>query len=327
VSPRVRYGFDERHRFVVATQSRGRRQSIRLAEAVLLVDRQNRLIARADDATDVTLDGAWALTPGHELALTLDETARQGRRTLLLQGAVAQADAHALIFALRQREHEHLRTANRLTLTGRWQADARNRLTFLAEKSDGLEDRLTFQGGWEVGRRHELLYRYRQPGGRGPGRFEHTLRFAGHWDVTASDQLVYRLSGSDRSAFEFRASLQSPSLLASDDRLVYQVGIGLSRGVRRRRVELFGAWKINRDLSVSFEMPYADGRVESIRFEGRVSVTSSDRIAIALQNRRHEPVGLTVTFTRDLSPDARLFLRLRKDAQERSAIGGVQVRF
>jgi len=34
-----------------------------------------------------------------------------------------------------------------------------------------------------------------------------------------------------------------------------------------------------------------------------------------------------VTFTRKLVPDASLFLRLQQDAEERSAIGGIQVRF
>ena len=141
-------------------------------------------------------------------------------------------------------------------------------------------------------------------------------------------RLAYRLAGSADSTFEFRATLQSPALQAREGRIAYQVGIGLAGGrEQQQRVTLFGAWKLNRDLSVSFEVPYADGRVQAIRFAGEYALSSRDRIAVALHNSRREELGLTVTFTKDLVPNASLFLRLKKDAQESSIIGGVQVKF
>ena len=313
-------------------------RTVRLAEGAVSVDRRNRLLYRASSrhpsdghpAQTMVLEGAWQLTRDRELAFAVHaaDDPPAAPRTLYLKGAIVEAKADALVFALRQREDEELRTAQRITLSGRWRADDKNRLTFLVERGDGTEDRLTLEGGWEMSEHHEVRYRFRQ---RLPGttrRQEHILTFEGAWDVTSTDRLVYRLSGSDRSAFEFRAALQSPSLLAKDGRLVYQVGIGLSGGkTQQRRVTLFGTWKLNRDASIAFEVPYGDGRVQAIRFEGTLAPTARDRLTISLQTHRREPLGLTVTFTRDLVPDARLFLRLRKDAEERSVIGGVQVRF
>jgi len=276
----------------------------------------------------VRVDGTWRLTSNHDLALTIDGAGRRERRTISLKGAVVSAEAHALVFALRQRDDERLRAAQRVTLSGRWQADARNRLTFLVDKADGAEDRLTFQGGWEVGKRHELVYRYRQRAGQRRRREEHTLVFAGAWDITRASRLVYRLAGSTRSAFEFRASVRSPSLLARDGRIVYDVGVSVSQGrLQRRQVALVGTWKLHRDLSVSFEVPYAGGRVRAIRFEGEAALGARDRVAVALHAGRREAIGVTVLFTRDLVRDARLFLRLRQDAQEALVIGGLQVRF
>jgi hypothetical protein len=213
-------------------------------------------------------------------------------------------------------------------LSGRWQADAANRLTFLVEKADGTEDRLTFQGGWEIGRRHELLYRYRRRVSEHRLGREHTLALDGWWDIAAATRLAYRLSGSDQSRLEFQAALQSSSLLAREGRLAYQVGIRLSTGrIERRRVALFGTWKLHRDLSVSFEVPYAGGRVHALRFEGEAAVGPRNRLTVALRTVEQEPLGLAVTFTRDVVKDTSLFLRLRRDAEERSAIGGVHVRF
>ena len=335
----LRYAFDDTNRLVVRERDDGNRTWLprRVLEGRVHTDRGNRLIYQVDSSASAdgaqtprafNLDGTWTLTPNHELALTLHERQRQGGQTIYLKGALVNAEASALVFALRRSEQEGLDTAEQITLSGRWQTDAKNRLNFLVAKADGSEDRLTFQGGWEVGKHHELIYRYRQRAQSGRIASEQTLMFDGSWDITKTDRLVYRIAGSDRSVFEFKASLQSPSLLARDERIVYQVGIGLSGGrVQRQRVTLFGAWKLNRDLSVSFEIPYAGGRVERIRFEGAYAFSPRDRLAVALQNSEREPLGLTVTFTKNMVRDASLFLRLRKDAEEQSIVGGVQVRF
>lgn len=332
----VRYAFDEDHRLVL-TDPRDLLQPKRILEGRVSTDATNRLLysvvssvgpAGSPGPHTVTLDGTWALTPTHELALSLHEADGPRRQTVYLKGAIVSTKAHALIFALHRSEEESLRAAQRITLTGRWQADAQNRLTFLVEKADGTDDRLTFQGGWGVGGHHELFYRSRQPTQDRRASEERTLIFEGQWDITRADRLVYRLEGSPDSAFEFRASLQSPSLLASDGRIVYQVGVGLSGGrSTQQRVSLFGTWKLHRDLSVSFEMPYADGRIGAIRFEGSYALGPRDQISVALRNSRREGLGLAVVFSRRLLRDTRLFLRLGKDAQEQSIIGGVQVPF
>ena len=336
---RVRYILDDEHRLVLRERRdpAARLRPVRVLDGTASIDRRNRFVYRVDSSAGpdgrtaphrIHLDGAWSLTPDHDLLLTLHETDRQERQTLYLNTTLLRAEANALVVALRRNTRDDRQAAQELTLSGRWQADARNRLTFLAEKADGSEDRLTLQGGWEVGPHHELVYRYRRRSVSGPGREAQVLIFNGSWDITSADRLVYRLAGSSDSTFEFKASLQSPSLLASDGRLIYQIGIGLSAGkALQRRVALFGTWKLNRDLSVSFEVPYADGRVGSMRFEGSASLSRRDRISVALRAGRREPLGVTVTFTRELVPDASLFLRLRRDEEDRSVIGGVQVRF
>jgi hypothetical protein len=273
-------------------------------------------------------DGTWSLTRRHDLKLALHQTDQVPQHTLFLKGELLEATAHAVTVALWRMRSDGRRTSERLSLRGRWQADARNRLTFLVEKATGAPDRLTFQGGWTVGERHTLLYRYERRALPRQAAVTHTLRFEGAWDVLRAGRLVYRVEGSDDSAFDFRASLQTPSLSARDGRLVYQVGIGVSRShTRTQRITLFGAWKLNRDLSVAFEIPYADGRAQAITFSGTVAVSRRDALTVELATRRGERLDLALTFSRTLVPDARLFLRLRQEAQERAVLGGVQVRF
>lgn len=309
----VRYALDPRNRLVISRQG-ARGGPFRVVR---------------------TLDGSWRLTETHDLELTIRDTSTAQPQTLSFRGTLAQAKAHALTVAVRQVEGEPGPTGSvvggsqQVTLSGRWAADEHNRLTFLVAKSDGSEDRLTLQGGWEVGPHHELRYRYQE---RDPARHDtvtvQTLAFQGAWDVARAGRLVYRLEGSATSAFEFTAGLQSPSLHAKAGRIVYHVGVGVAGGGRRRqRVVLFGTWKLHRDLSVSFEVPYAGGRVQAIRFEGEVGLSRRDRVALALRAASGELLGLTVTFTRKLVGDAEWFARLRKQDEELEALGGVHVRF
>ena len=332
----VAYAFDDANRLVVAEDSAARRlRAIQIVEGAASIDRRNRLVYRVErwpsseasaPPRQFVLDGTWALTADHALQLTLHEGGRQRDRVFRLQGSLVEAGAHELVFALERRGPQGAPTSQRLTLGGRWQADAANRLTFLVEKADGSEDRLTFQGAWSVTPRHEVLYLYRRS--EAVGRPIQTLRFSGVWDITRADRLVYRVDGSEDSSFEFRVSLQSPSLNAAAGRIVYQAGVGVAGGARRpQRIVLFGAWKLRRDLSVAFEMPYADGRRRAIEFQAVYAPTAKDEVAVQLLNRRREPLGLSVRFTRKLSQDAQLFLRLSKQGRDAEAIAGVQVRF
>ncbi len=335
-TPAIHYTFDALNRLTV-TDPIDRLRPVRVLEGRMNTDAKNRLVYQVTSSPDgrpgalpqaITLDGTWALTPNHDLALTLHHSSRQAPETVYLKGALVRADAHALVFALRQSERSDFSTAQRLTLSGRWSADADNRLSFSVEKADGEEDRLTLQGGWEVGAHHELIYRYRQRSTARRSRDEHTVMFDGAWDITSRDRLTYRFAGSSDSAFEFKASLQSPSLQARAGRLVYQAGVGVSGGRHvTQRVVLFGAWKLNKDRSVSFEIPYADGRREAMQFRGIWNLNERNQIAVDLLDRRKQPLGIAVTFSRQFSQDARWFVRLRKEGREAEALAGVQVRF
>ena len=329
-SPSVRYGFDEYNRLVTTTRVGRRLTTAQISETLLRIDRANRLIVETaarggERARTLILDGAWSLTPEHRLALTARRTAAHAQQTLALSGALAKAEAHQLVLSLRRSDGAG-GPADLLALSGRWQADRQNRLSFLVRRGQGAEDRLTLQGAWELGRDHALLYRYRQQAAGAPAR-EQVLRFDGAWDLPSPARLFYRLEGSDRSGFAFSARLRQAGWRRGRGTLEAEVRI-LGRGERaRRRIVLAGAWSIRPDLSIAFEVPYAGGRAQAMTFEGAYAVTPRNRIAIGLQTRRREPLGLTLTVSRALAPHAQAFLELRRDGVERAAIGGVQVKF
>jgi len=290
-------------------------------------DARNRLVYQVDSQR-LAFDGTWALTRDHNLSFTVRARDERPSQTIYLKGALLKAEANALVVAVQQADRENAEPSHRAALSGRWSADAKNRLVFSVERADGAEDRLTFQGGWEVGPHHELLYRYRQRATSTRTADERMLIFAGAWDITGADRLVYRLTGSTDSAFEFKAAIQSPSLKARDGRIIYQAGIGLSSGrTQTKRVALFGTWKLHKNKTVSFEIPYAQGRRQAIRFGATYAFAGKHEVALELYGRRQQPLGISVLFSRQFLEDARWFVRVRKDGEETEALAGAHVRF
>ncbi len=336
VKTSVRYELDELNRLVI-TDPRDAVQPRRVVEGDLRIDPDNRLVYRArtkpqpdgrPPEQDYVFDGTWRLTTDHQLGLAL-RTREDGRQQeLFLKGALIEARDNALTVSLERHGRDEKVTAQRVSLSGRWQADHRNRLTFAVDKADGSEDLLTLEGAWTVDGRQELRYEYRQRATQHQEAATHALRFSGTWDVRGASRLVYRLDAESRSAFAFQAALQSDSLNARDGKLVYQAGIRLSGGrTVVRKIVLFGTWKLNRDLSVAFEVPYADGRRQAITFKGTVAVGDRNTIAVALSDHHGELLQLAVTFSRRFLDDAELFVRLQRSAEDAQLLGGVRVRF
>jgi hypothetical protein len=336
MTKRVRYEFDGLNRLVIV-DPQDALQPRRVVEGTILIDGENRLVYRArakpqpagrPPGQDYLFDGAWRLTKDHQLGLALHQREQGGRQELFLKGALIEADESALTVSLTQHERDGTLTAQRASLSGRWQADDRNRLTFLVEKADGEADELVLDGAWSVDERHELRYEYQQRRTTRRRTGTHALRFSGTWDLPQASRLVYRLDAQGRSAFAFQASLQSRSLNAREGKLAYQVGIRLSAGrTRTRQVVLFGAWKLNRDLSVAFEVPYADGHRQAMTFTGAYAFRDRNTIAVALSDRRGKPLELCVTFSRKFLDDAELFLRLQRSVEDTQLLGGVRLRF
>lgn len=331
----VRYEFDELNRLIIhdpldAAQPR------RVVEGRLQLDRRNRLAYRTrtksgsqgkPGESDVLLDGAWTLSPTHELGLLLHPSEDGEGQAVFLRGSLVDAKDDALVVSLAHQGRDGRRASQRLSLSGRWQADEGNRLTFLVSKADGTDDRLVFDGAWTVDRTQQLRYRYEQP--PAPGRRAvQTLAFSGAWDIRPGSRVAYRLGATDRSTFEFQAALQSPTLNAADGRIAYEVGVRLSDGQEvRRTVTLFGAWKLNRDLAVSFELAQPAGGRRRLAFEGTATVLTRNRITVQLSDSQGEPLGFSVTFSRSFLNDAEWFVRLQRGDGDTRLLGGVRIRF
>ena len=263
------------------------------------------------------VDGAWELTPRHQVRYRR----RGAEETAVVTADLVAAEPAGLTIQITQSQLDGDVVGRTVTLRGRWQADARNRLTFVVERGRGRSEILTFTGGWQIGPQHELRYRVEQGGTR-------TLTFAGYWDVDAKRRLTYVLDAGADSTFRFRGAFQTASILAKSGELRYQLGVEATRGRRSQTIALFGTWKVSRDLRVTFEIPYADGRTRAITFEAAYALGAGRTVTATLTSRAGDPLGIEVVFTQAfLKGDGEAFVRLRRSLEETAVEGGVRFRW
>lgn len=210
-----------------------------------------------------------------------------------------------------------------LKLKGTWKANSQNELVFEASGHKGPPKKFTFKGAWKLNKNQQIEY------STADGR--DTLTFKGHWQIPSSNKLVYFLEGSSKSRFEFKAQLESASMYPKKGAIRFRIGIGIrqrSKVSPRQLLILYGEWKFSRNLGLSFNIDYGQGKVRAIGFRAEVTF-SRNKVNLALKNEFGKPLGITLTLTRQLfkSLDAKAFLRLTKRRQEQSIEAGITIPF
>lgn len=324
------YTLDSDGRLVAAR--RGARQAglepVQTVAGSVTTDAQNRLAydieqpLQAGTPSRVVFDGAWRLTPEHRLVFAARR--RGGAQPgAAVSATLTRAGARTLTAAIERRGQ----APAELTLTGAWQVDAQNRLTFLVDRG-GRAERLTLRGAWRVGPDHELAYEYRHALEGRRGHSVRMLRFDGAWSLGRAGRLRYALEGSDDAALELRGSFEPGPVDAVDGRLAFRLGAAVSRTRSDQgRLVLSGGWKIGRDRSVSFDIPAAGGRRGTLRFAASASGGSGQTFDVELAAPQGARLRIAVRFSRRLFRDTRLFLQASRDGRESAVLGGVQLDF
>ncbi len=282
------------------------------------VDRLNRLVRDGE-----TLDGAWELASGHQLRYR-----RRGpEKEVILVGNLLSSGPNSLNFRLEESIRDEDVRRRELALRGRWQTDPSNRLTFWVERERGMEEALTLEGAWETGPGNEILYRFERSGSKG-SRSLHRIRFEGVWEIGEDRRLSYVMDAGSDSAFRFRGTFQTASLRQKQGAVRYQIGLQVEGKKRFQTVTLFGKWKLSRDLSLEFEIPYSGGFRRSLSFGAVYAWDSSASVSARLTTPAGKPLGVELSLHKEfLQGRGEAFVRLRRSLEETAAEAGVRVRW
>lgn len=210
-----------------------------------------------------------------------------------------------------------------IKLKGTWRANEQNELCFDVTLRKGPSQTYILKGAWRINKNQQIEYAF----GDGPD----VLTFKGYWDISSANRLVYGLEGSSTSRFEFKVQIESPAFYPKEGEIRYRIGIGAHQSRLTARVPvitLYGQWKFGRNLGLTFQMDYGQGKVKEIEFGAEVTF-GRGKVIFALTDELGKPVGITLTVTRKFleNLDAEVFIRLKSRQNEYGVEAGVTVPF
>lgn len=329
--PRI-YQIDSNNRLIILKNN----ESIS-PEGLFKIDSQNRLIfslnepenwRKVHDFPDqLTFVGNWKLNANYDLELKLEQTeSLSGEGTLVLQGNIISLEGERIVFGIKSVDKNGLSHLRILNLSGSLNLDASNQIFFSVTKKTS-PDTLAFGAGWRVNKNQQITYTYQKTNLITKSKSRSAIDILGFWQITAGQQLAYALSTGTDCRFDFQAAIQTPNIYPKEGVIKYRLGAGVREGSRAgtKVISLFGAWKLNRSLGLSFEMEYLKSEFHSLEFAAEISLDKNNRVVFSLKGVKVGNLGVSVIFTHRLikNLDAEVFLRLKHSLKESGVDVGV----
>lgn len=344
---RNRYSTDTMNRLIIR-----RNRKTLITDGRFSIDKNNRLIywLNAPDPwrrqyslpPKISFQGNWQLNPNYDLEIILDKARGQSEGDILvLKGELISTDRDTLAFSIKSIDNRGQTHIQLLKLSGSWQADEYNRISFAIKKKIS-PDILTLEGIWQINKNQQIVYTYEQTDLKTKTKHIRSLTFSGFWQIDNAKRLTYILEHSTKSQFYFRVQLESPNLYPQEGVIKYRLGIGLkglspsklirssAKGtVPTKVISLYGTWKFSRKAGLSFEMDYGSGKLKRIEFGADIYLTKKDEVTLSITNKRKEPLGIFITFTHKFLKRyvAETFLRLKTSEKEKRLEAGLRIPF
>jgi len=271
-----------------------------------------------------TLKGNWGINKNHEITYRQKDQ----KENLRLKTQILEIQSNALVLTTTLKKDNGNIVTSIFKLTGKWQLDPKNRITFEVKKQSGKKDILTFKGTWKLGKNNQITYTYRKENLITKTKETSTLTFKGYWDISEKHRLTYTLQGNTDSVFRIRGTFQTKSILAKKGEIRYQLGIELKGKRKLKTITIFGKWKVSQDWGLYFEIKYEKRERKAILFGGHYNIDKYHRIQVELESKTGKPLGITLILTKDLlNKNGQAFLRLQRSQEEKRIEAGMSMKW
>jgi len=269
--------------------------------------------AGIDTPQQVRLSGNYSLDHDHNLVFTLNKWNNQveGNR-LIIKSELLDARDNELSFSVGTKDRKGKGKVYILSLSGAWQADENNRLSFEVKKEGNKTDKLILEAAWEINEQNQIIY----------NTGDNTLIFKGNWNITDKDRIAYVLNKEIGSFFDFEVSIERPEA----NSLKYQIGIGFKP--EKKQLVIFGKWKIDKNLGLLFEVEYEKGNRKAITFGGVCSFDTGKTLEIKLKNAKQKDLGMDLKLSKSiLSGQGEAFIQALASRKKLEFLSGAGFRW
>jgi len=329
---RISYEVDPHNRLIVSGRGSSSPAPARFrtaADGVFRIENGSTLTYHVKKSQDsnipqkVKFSGNWSFDKDHNLVLTLDKW-NEGcyGDKLIIKAGLLSAGGGSLSFAVATRDSGGKDRIYTLAFKGAWQADKFNNIAFRIEKENSKQDELLFQGAWELNGNNRLIYTYTKRGLKRGDKREQSFALKGCWDISKKNRVIYVINKRIGSELEFRVSFAEPLSRG----LKYAIGIGARPA--KKKMTLFGSWKINKGLGIVFEMPCEGGRVRTIVFGADLKLGRGAEIRARLRDDLGRDLGMSVKLSKKLfGNNGEAYIEALKSAREVSVVAGAGFRW
>ncbi|PIP20509.1 MAG: hypothetical protein COX40_04385 [Candidatus Omnitrophica bacterium CG23_combo_of_CG06-09_8_20_14_all_40_11] len=149
-----------------------------------------------------------------------------------------------------------------------------------------------------------------------------TITLKGYWEIAEKHRIIYVLNKEIGSEFDFKVSVGKPAARG----LEYEIGVGAAPS--KKTITLFGSWKVSKKIGLLFEMPYAEGKINSVIFGAWGKLDKNLNLEMRLENKIGEDLGIDVKLSRRiLEGQGEAFVRTLRSQKEVSIVAGVGFRW
>jgi hypothetical protein len=322
--PKLRYEFDPHNRLVAGLCGMRRvlEGQFRIGPRnALTYDIKTPIPEGIKAPHQLKLKGEWSLDKDHRLRFVLDKWQRQTfGDQLTIQSEILDVKKNALLFAVTTRNQKGNSSIYALELSGAWQADSRNRLTFRVNKGGDNFNTLELSGAWQIDKSYQVIYRYAREDLVRKRKRVHTLAFKGCWEISDKARLSYIIDKNSDSVFNFKTSVG----IFKGNYVKYELGIGLSEKKQpvKRTITLFGSWKIKKGVGLVFEIE-AGNKIQAIVLGAQARLGEKNTVAFRLRNNLNKDIFGELELARDIfQGDGQVFLRLLEERGEMAIQAG-----
>ena len=279
--------------------------------------------SQTDIPQQVKLSGNYSLENDRNLVLTLNKWNNQVQgNKLIIKGQLLDAKDDELSFSVGTRDSIGNGTIYILKLSGAWQTDQYNRLSFNVKREQGATSNLTLEGSWQVNDNNEIIYAHTEAILKTKEKVTDTLTFKGHWDITEKNRISYILNKEINSQFDFEVGF----IRAVKSGIEYKISIGGARAAKT--VALSGKWKLNKKLGLLFEIPYESGEIQGIIFGAACKLSERDELEFKLKNRLGKDLDTSLRLSRKILKDqGDAYIKALREGEEVSLLAGIGFRW
>ncbi len=323
----IKYSVDEKNILVINNNNKSFK-----VNGSFNIDKDNSLIYLVNESNawkkeqnlsgKIIFKGIWQLDNNHNLILVLNDSSK-----LKLTGEIIALESNKIVFELISCDKKNQSSIETICLTGFWNADKFNRIYFCVTKRN--PDFLFLDAGWVLNNNQHIVYSYTKTELKRKTKESKKLTLSGFWQFNSQNQITYIISKAIGSFFEFKVQVESSSMYPKQGVVKYRIGVGVRESKRDRILCLYGTWKIQKDLSLSFEMEYEKGKIRTYKFATQINFNQSNKVEISLLNSDNEKLGIYLIYTYEFLKEKQgeLFIRLKKMQNDSRIEGGFKVKY